>query len=401
VLSDGGINGRVRPKQKWWATGEEEGPENTLLRTLRDGHIHYMKEEKRIEKIFNAYTKVVEMYTKRQLTYDGDIINACSGVLTALNAAFKTDSWCGLPVSALDLVLLWAPVGKIFRRGRKYSIPSDQTIAARPPGSIVPTNRGTVQVVFGPGEVASFNEKVDRRFPSWSWAGWKGAVDYRLFDDMRADEPLPVSLVKKFAINLDGGELRMIGARGHDDNANEATQKPRQKSHTPEGQQYLPSPSLPNILQFLAPTLPLTAFTISPDVEYISVNGAVYSPSRQAVRHILDRRGKRCGLWWEQAGWVYVGRGITPEAEKKMVLVGVSRHEDAMTPRTGPYRVEGQIRLFDDEAYPDVGGGSGLVNFVAVDLDMGHEFGERMTVGRIHERAWEEAGPVMEVVRLA
>src|SRR5262249_11896024 len=104
---------------------------------------------------------------------------------------------------------------------------------------------------------------------------------------------------------------------------------------------------------------------------------------------------------WEQAGWVYVGRGISPEAEKKMVLVGVSRHEDAMTPRTGPYRVEGQISLFDDEVYPDVGRGSGLVNFVAVDLDMGHEFGERITVGRVHAKAWEEAGPAMRMVRLA
>jgi hypothetical protein len=41
------------------------------------------------------------------------------------------------------------------------------------------------------------------------------------------------------------------------------------------------------------------------------------------------------------------------------------------------------------------------VNVLAVDEDMGDEFGERMTVGRMHVRAWEEAGPVVRMVRFA
>jgi hypothetical protein len=32
---------------------------------------------------------------------------------------------------------------------------------------------------------------------------------------------------------------------------------------------------------------------------------------------------------------------------------------------------------------------------------VGHEFGDKVTVARIHARVWEEAGPVVKMVRLA
>ena len=83
---------------------------------------------------------------------------------------------------------------------------------------------------------------------------------------------------------------------------------------------------------------------------------------------------------------MYVGRGISTDAERKMILVGVSRHEDTFSARRGSNRAEGEIKLFDDGVHPTVGTGSSLVNVLAVDLDMGHEFGERITVARIHAR---------------
>lgn len=48
--------------------------------------------------------------------------------------------------------------------------------------------------------------------------------------------------------------------------------------------------------------------------------------------------------------------------------------------------MEGEIKLFDDEAYPAVGKGSGLVNVLVVDFDKGHDYGERMAVARIHAK---------------
>lgn len=92
---------------------------------------------------------------------------------------------------------------------------------------------------------------------------------------------------------------------------------------------------------------------------------------------------------------------MSTETESKMLLVGISRHKDTFWARAGPKRVEGEIKLFDDEAYPAVGESSGLVNVLAVNLDMGYDYGERVTVARIHAKAWENAGPVVRMVRLA
>lgn len=57
--------------------------------------------------------------------------------------------------------------------------------------------------------------------------------------------------------------------------------------------------------------------------------------------------------------------------------------------------------MFDEDVYPMVGKGSELVNVLAIDLDMGYEYADRMTVPRIHVKAWEEAGPELKLVRLA
>lgn len=98
---------------------------------------------------------------------------------------------------------------------------------------------------------------------------------------------------------------------------------------------------------------------------------------------------------------MYVGRGVSPAAESKMMLVGISKHDAANEEVKGPSCVEGEIELFNRFVYPKVGPGNGLVNVLVVDKDMGYEFGERVTVARIYEQAWEAAKPVMKMVRLA
>ncbi|CZR66050.1 uncharacterized protein PAC_15951 [Phialocephala subalpina] len=421
VLSECGVNSPVRTKMKLW----DEDSGNKAITTSLDNplsDIHHdvlsdLAPEPCLAKTFAAYAKLVEKYTPRKLSYDGDIINAFLGTFAILNVSFQSDIVCGLPASALNLALLWAPTGRLLRRGHLLYIFNRQNMKGRPVvGQLLPTNSNTFQEVYGPSAQPTFDEKVDRRFPSWSWVGWTGAVEYRLFAEMLPDEPLPTSLIEEFVINLDEGELQTIPGRmqqkvvgplkrGHPTSAalEDASASMINLTLNNAGTENKPTapPSLPNVLQFRASTVPLSAFTISTQREFISTIHHIHSSSQQAVRHILDRNGKRCGLWWEQTGYVYIGRGVSGDAESKMILVGVSRHEDTFWKRSGPYRAEGEIKLFDDEVYPDIGPGSGLVNVLAVDLDMGHQFGERITVARIHARAWEEAGPVLKIVRLA
>jgi hypothetical protein len=129
--------------------------------------------------------------------------------------------------------------------------------------------------------------------------------------------------------------------------------------------------------------------------EYLSLRSHVHVQSAQAVCRILDRQGNHCGLWWEQAGYGYVGMGMSQEAENQILMTGISYSGDASRRRIGPNMVEREIRLFDDAAFPAVGLGSGLVNVLVADMDMGHPdgVGDRCTVAVIHVNAWLAANP--------
>jgi len=97
-----------------------------------------------------SYRRAVTKITKRTFTLDGDIINAFEGIVSLLQPVFKCDFLYGLPITELDLALLWQPKSPIRRR--------------------VDTSTGQAM------------------FPSWSWAGWVGEIDYswmrHLLDDL-------------------------------------------------------------------------------------------------------------------------------------------------------------------------------------------------------------------------
>ncbi|KAI9644917.1 hypothetical protein NHQ30_006951 [Ciborinia camelliae] len=80
------------------------------------------------------YFRAVETYTARLLTYPSDIINALAGVLDTQGKAMNCDIFYGLPSAIFDMALLWQPSGEMIRR---------------------------------------------EGFPSWSWAGWHGQVQWR------------------------------------------------------------------------------------------------------------------------------------------------------------------------------------------------------------------------------
>ena len=402
VLSECGINSTPRSKQR--ANSALEASLSNPLTDLYHGGVTGLDPEQSLAKTFATYVRLVDKYTARKLSCEADIINAFMGTFAALNELFQSDILCGLPVAALDLAMLWAPARRTPRRGHTMHTQGFQNMGsghALGQPALVPTNRNTDVLAWAP-QMQTFDDRVDRRFPSWSWVGWTGPVEYRLYYGMARHLPLPASLIEEFVIVVDGKGLQTIPGRKQQRVAL-TSQGCHLTSAAPKdfaADKPIASPSLPNVLQFLASTVPLSTFTVSTEQEYISTTDHIHSSSRQAVHHILDGKGKRCGLWWEQAGYLYVGRGLNAEAESKMILVGVSRH-DAIWDSCGPYRAEGEIKLFDEKVYPVSGTGSGLINVIAVDLDMGHEFGERITVARIHALAWEEAGPVKRMVRLA
>jgi hypothetical protein len=85
--------------------------------------------------IFSLYASLVHEYSKRELSYDTDVINAFSGISSVLGHFLNSSSLSGLIECILDVCLLWVP------------------------GS-------------------SNTHCRNLNFPSWSWAGWRGEVFY-------------------------------------------------------------------------------------------------------------------------------------------------------------------------------------------------------------------------------
>ena len=90
--------------------------------------------------IWNNYCRAVRKFSQRSFTFDADVVNAFEGITNLLQPAFQCDFLYGLPQTELDLALLWQPVSTIRRR----------------------IDKSTGKAIF----------------PSWSWAGWIGRVDY-------------------------------------------------------------------------------------------------------------------------------------------------------------------------------------------------------------------------------
>lgn len=84
---------------------------------------------------FNEYSRLIEEYSQRQITYSHDVLNALAGLLHIFELCFKYPMRKGLPEILLDVAILWRPSEQLISRARK-------------------------------------------ELPSWSWAGWIGRVAY-------------------------------------------------------------------------------------------------------------------------------------------------------------------------------------------------------------------------------
>jgi hypothetical protein len=87
---------------------------------------------------FEAYGSMVEKMSTRTFTQEDDILNACQGLYKGRIAQYLGPSVCGLPECYFESCLAWQPAGNLRRRGG---------------------------------------------FPSWSWSGWVGTVDYTLLSN--------------------------------------------------------------------------------------------------------------------------------------------------------------------------------------------------------------------------
>ncbi|KAF5625027.1 hypothetical protein F52700_9402 [Fusarium sp. NRRL 52700] len=90
--------------------------------------------------LWEAYAHAVDAYTKRNMTWQSDAVNAFIGIADLIRRGTNTKFWHAMPEFALTRSLLWYPKEPLSRR-------------------------------------QSTDGKI--LFPSWSWAAWQGHVTYR------------------------------------------------------------------------------------------------------------------------------------------------------------------------------------------------------------------------------
>ncbi|CAH0047177.1 unnamed protein product [Clonostachys solani] len=129
------------------------------LNLPNDETLSFMREVEKAQSVtpFQEYVKMVNEYSKRDLTYPGDIIDAFAGGLARFQRNCEAKNIqlnfiFGLPTTWFELSLLWRHVdgSHAERRSQKWRHPSGVEIA----------------------------------FPSWSWMGWIGGVDIRAIEQV-------------------------------------------------------------------------------------------------------------------------------------------------------------------------------------------------------------------------
>lgn len=136
------------------------------------------------------YMSIVRQYTQRRLTVESDIVDAITALINAMTKGFKVAGGhpgrafrFGMPVIDLELALVWQPTAHTSCVRR---VPADANMTP---------------------------------WPSWSWAAWRGAVQYRevsLFVDAQNGGVSPwitQSLVEKWHIVDDDGRLVPLDVR--------------------------------------------------------------------------------------------------------------------------------------------------------------------------------------------
>ena len=132
----------------------------------------------------SGYMTMVEEYTRRKLTQESDIVNAITALINVMAKGFN---WAGgepseafrfgMPMGELELALVWQPAANAFHERRMLA-----------DGNMTP-------------------------WPSWSWAAWRGAVQYgsayAMFAGEGSNSPPGIreSLVEQWHIVDDAGKL--------------------------------------------------------------------------------------------------------------------------------------------------------------------------------------------------
>ena len=317
---------------------------------------------------FRFYVNLVMEYMKKEMTERSDVINAFSGIMTVLES--HSDWWfvSGLPNCLLDFALLWTPSGVARRRapagsGAKSQYPSHDT------------------------------------FPSWSWSGWEGAIDYdqmwmhssvsngclrSCIDTIRLRTRSDVENVRP----INRGPTEIHVNRSGKSSSKRIAKQAQACNMSPRDIRMSRRPPLGTVLEFFAHAVPITEF------QFVSHPHRQDPPSNyegdpQTIFQILDVHNRCCGLLY----------GVNPqdlrnleESDKIILLSELDDYESE-------YRTGDDWYGVDRHHYPRKY--SCILNIMLTRKTRTNYF-ERVAIGRIHADAWDGAfGGRVDFIQLA
>lgn len=345
----------------------------------------------------NSYETLVEQYTQRSLTFESDIVNAFSGIMSALTKLYPLQTLNSsperfidtLPRAFLSRALLWTSIEETTSR------------------------RVINQEIFAESP----------RFPSWSWSGWTGPVSYDVvglwkLSDMQSINNLLLHIwYRDDLLAVKGRHLVLwsditgekdLPPKGHSpcsiilgDEIPRASLLERkvcgEKINSATGP--IPIQMLFPLLEFQASTVPAQLFTFGMRrlMAYTSLASSGYREEESKLKRessmrflpIMDREARQCG------GFFNPNFKTVLEAEQASLLF------IALSYFKGSKWVEG---IFGDYYKgnwrgADTAKGCGCVLNVMLLKQDGDLF-ERVAIAQVHPEAWSSADPVWKTVVL-
>ena len=335
---------------------------------------------------FDIYVKLVHTYTRRQLSYPSDILNAFCGLSTVMEQLCRGPFTCGLPKAILDLALLWAPSGP-----------------RNPNASDYPQRR--------------------EKFPTWSWAGWAGPVSYNWIGPVKYGwvgqvgyfEGL-LSTTHEFWPDWFVPAVRWVRIQTEfeceqvEGQVDEQISLDEVEAAWPQTLNWQPTERQPeldglNVLQFWAFSASATKF---------SLESQPFCPegSAQPTTNIFDVQGRHCGVLLD-----YVGSRVTDRQGHICELLLLSRifrkdfSVEAPTADVGENEEGGDENERENEVLALLRGSCdwSQFGFTRDQMDLLNvmltqrqgDYVERVAVGRMHRAAWEQAEPDWKYIKLA
>lgn len=328
-----------------------------------------------LEKIFPYYARFVVDYSRKELSYQSDIINAFSGITAMLELRYNWKFLGNLPIPLLDLALLWAPSST--------------------------------------GTIPDANSRRRCDFPSWSWAGWSGGVDYELIpiSDLKSELDSVYVEDKVGCYEMRGRVTEFSRASACNQSGHEVT-----NSSKPDIG-FLESWEKAKIIHCRAYTVPAKDFKLqAANSHYYFIEGHIFQDvSYQRTALILDACGNHCGTLY---GIDFDTIGKICEYELQFVLLSATlRHSRSLyytdpdlniqphglrpnaSGQRGQY--EGKIydqKCFDAKNMSKVESRWSVLNVLLVSVQ--DKTSERLAIGQIHVTAWKNMNPVQSHVTL-